>query len=99
LVKEAAVGDIGARKHREKGQATNLAAISRLAVQDRGKGGSTQVTQTRGRIQRKTWCMGTYAGADYNLTTLCPLQSRQQHIYHGQPYSRVDLKGTDGFLA
>ncbi len=31
-----------------------------------------------------------YAGIDYNLT-LCPLQSRLQHIYHGQPYARVDL--------
>ncbi len=27
---------------------------------------------------------------DYNLT-LCPLQSRVQHIYHGQPHARVDL--------
>ncbi len=26
----------------------------------------------------------------YNLT-LCPLQSRLQHIYHGEPYTRVDL--------
>jgi hypothetical protein len=25
-----------------------------------------------------------YAGVDYNLT-LCPLQGRLQHIYHGQP--------------
>ncbi len=25
--------------------------------------------------------MGPYAGVDYNLT-LCPLQSRLQHIYH-----------------
>ncbi len=32
-----------------------------------------------------------YAGVDYNLT-LCPLQSRLQHIYHVQPYARVDLK-------
>jgi hypothetical protein len=38
-------------------------------------------------IQRKTWF---YAGIDYNLT-LCPLQSRLQHVYHGQPYARVDL--------
>ena len=45
---------------------------------------------TRGRIQRKTWCIGTFAGVDYNLT-LCPLQSRLQHIYHEQPYARVDL--------
>jgi hypothetical protein len=44
----------------------------------------------RGRIQRKTWCMGSYARVDYNLT-LCPLQSRLQHIYHGQPYATVDL--------
>jgi hypothetical protein len=34
--------------------------------------------------------MGPYVGADNNLT-LCPLQSRLQHIYHGQPYARVDL--------
>jgi hypothetical protein len=33
---------------------------------------------------------GLYAGVDYNLT-LCPLQSRLQHIYHGQPYAIVDL--------
>ncbi len=32
-----------------------------------------------GRIQIKTWFMGPYAGVDYNLT-LCPLQSRLQHI-------------------
>ncbi len=31
-----------------------------------------------------------YAGVDYNLT-LCPLQSRLQHIYHGQTFVRVDL--------
>jgi hypothetical protein len=34
--------------------------------------------------------MGPYAGVDYNLT-LCPLQSRHQHIYHGEPYAKVDL--------
>ncbi len=36
--------------------------------------------------------MWPYAGVDYmyNLT-LCPLQSRLQHIYHGQPYAKVDL--------
>jgi hypothetical protein len=39
LVNEApAVGDICARKHMEKGQGTNLAANSRLTVQDRGRG-------------------------------------------------------------
>jgi hypothetical protein len=39
-----------------------------------------------GRIQRQTWCVGV----DCNLT-LYPLQSRLQHIFHGQPYARVDL--------
>ncbi len=34
--------------------------------------------------------MRPYAGVDYNLT-LCPLQSRLQHIYHGQTYARIDL--------
>jgi hypothetical protein len=33
-------------------------------------------------------CKGPYARVDYNLT-LCPLQSRLQRIYHGQPYARV----------
>ncbi len=44
-------------------------------------------------IQKKhgvTWCMGPSAGIDYYLT-FCLLQSRFQHIYHGQPYARVDL--------
>ncbi len=37
--------------------------------------------------------MGPYAGVDHNLAVCpdCPLQSRLQHIYHGQPYARVDL--------
>jgi hypothetical protein len=39
--------------------------------------------------KEKTWCMGPYAGVDYN-PTLCPLQSRLQHTYHGKPYARVD---------
>ncbi len=43
-----------------------------------------------GRIQGKTWSMGPYAGVDYN-PTLCSLQSRLQHIYHGQPNPWVDL--------
>jgi hypothetical protein len=34
--------------------------------------------------------MGPYAGFDFNLT-LCPLMSRLQHIYHGQPCAKVDL--------
>ncbi len=37
-------------------------------------------------------CMGRHAGVDYNLT-LCPLQSRLQHIYHGQ-HARVDFNPT-----
>ncbi len=42
---------------------------------------------------KKTWCLGLYAGDDYNLTLCpnCPLQSLFQHMYHGQPYTRVDL--------
>ncbi len=47
---------------------------------------------------KKKWCMGPYDGGDYNLT-LCPLQSRLQHIYLGigqpsarvHPYVRVDF--------
>ncbi len=54
-------------------------------------------SRSRGRIQRKTWCMGPYAGADYNLT-VCPLQSRLQHIYHGQPNARVDLNPMPGSI-
>jgi hypothetical protein len=46
--------------------------------------------QIKGRIQRKTWCTGPYAGVDYNLT-LCRLQSRLKHMYHGQPYAKVDF--------
>jgi hypothetical protein len=34
--------------------------------------------------------MGPYAGVDYNNLTLYPLQSRLQHIYHGQPYARIN---------
>ena len=37
--------------------------------------------------------MGPYAGVDYNLT-LC----RLQHIYHGQPYARVDFIPQSGTL-
>ncbi len=39
---------------------------------------------------KKNMVYGTLRrGDDYNLT-LCPLQSRLQHIYRGQPYARVD---------
>jgi hypothetical protein len=40
--------------------------------------------------------MGPYAGVDYNLTS-CPLQSRLQHINHGQTYARVDFIPSQGF--
>ncbi len=40
------------------------------------KVGVIRKLHNRGRIQRKTWCMGPYAGVDYNLTL---------HVY-----SRVD---------
>jgi len=35
--------------------------------------------------------MGLYAEGDYNLTLYFRLQSRLQHIYHGQPCARVDF--------
>jgi hypothetical protein len=44
----------------------------------------------RGRIQRKTWSMGPNAGVDYDLT-LCPLQSRLQHITLGNPMPESTL--------
>jgi hypothetical protein len=39
---------------------------------------------------KKNMVYGPYAGADYNLI-LCPIQSRLHHIYHWQPYARIDL--------
>ncbi len=49
-------------------------------------------TCSKGRIQSKIWCMGTYGVVEYYLI-ISRLQSRQQHIYHGigQPYARVGL--------
>jgi hypothetical protein len=45
---------------------------------------------------KKKWCiMEPYAGVDYSLT-LCPLQSRLKHIYHGRTYARVDLNPMPG---
>jgi hypothetical protein len=41
----------------------------------------SSIALARGRTQRKTWCMEPYPG----------VQSRIQHIYHGQPSVRVDL--------
>jgi hypothetical protein len=34
--------------------------------------------------------MGPYAGVDYN-SIVCPLQSRLQYLYHGQPYALINL--------
>ncbi len=40
--------------------------------------------------------MGPNAGVDIdNNLTLCPLQSRLQHAYPGQPYARVGLAISD----
>ncbi len=36
-----------------------------------------------------------YGTLDYNLT-LCRIQSRLQHIYHGQPHARVDFVPQSG---
>jgi hypothetical protein len=41
--------------------------------------------------------MGPYAGIDYK-PTLCPLRSRLQHNYHGQPYASVDFIPQSGTL-
>jgi hypothetical protein len=43
------------------------------------------------RIQRKTWCIGPYAGVDYNLT-LCLLQRRLQfNMGNPMPESTLSL--------
>ncbi len=44
---------------------------------------------TEAESKEKMVCR-TCAGVDYNLT-LCPLQSRLQHIYHGQSYAIFDF--------
>ncbi len=41
--------------------------------------------------------MGPNGAVDYNLT-LCLLQSRLQHIYHWQPYARVNFIPKSGTL-
>ncbi len=41
--------------------------------------------------------MGSYAEVDYNHT-LCPLQSRIQHLYHGQTYARVNFSPQSGTM-
>jgi hypothetical protein len=47
-------------------------------------------TEAESKEKHGVWD-GPYAGVGYNIA-LCPLQSRLQHSYHGQPYARVDLK-------
>ncbi len=49
-----------------------------------------EYTEAESKGKHGVW--DPYAGVDYNLT-LCPLQSRLQHIYQGlgQPYARVDF--------
>ncbi len=50
----------------------------------------TKVAVLRPNPKNNMAYMGPNAGVDYNLT-LCPLQSRLQHIYYGQSYARVDF--------
>jgi hypothetical protein len=40
-----------------------------------------------------TRCNGPCAGVDYNLT-ICRLQSKLQHVYHGQPYNVIRFVST-----
>ncbi len=73
----------------------------RYSLENTSFGGIIQIHSLlyRGRIQRKTWNIGSYAGIDYNLTLLCPLHSQHQRIYHGATlcqsrpwlYARVDF--------
>ncbi len=53
--------------------------------------GGGGVNEAEWQIQRKTWCMGPYAGVDYNLT-FCPLQGRLQHSY---PAMKVDINAAE----
>jgi hypothetical protein len=45
----------------------------------------------RGRIQIQIWCMGPYMPELTITSPFCRLQSRLQHMYHGQPYTNVDF--------
>jgi hypothetical protein len=51
--------------------------------------------QFRGRIQRKTWCMGPYGGADCNLP-LRQLQSRLQQLQLGNSMPESTLSPSQG---
>jgi len=48
---------------------------------------STECTEAESKEKHG---VGPFAGVEYSLT-LFPLQSRLRHIYHGQPYARVDF--------
>jgi hypothetical protein len=48
------------------------------------------ITSPEAESKEKPGVRVPYAGVDYKLT-LCPLPSRLQHIYHGQPYARGDF--------
>jgi hypothetical protein len=77
---ESGIGD----KH--SGSAT-LCFLQRFRFEKSGPGSrwANVAHKNWGRIQRKTWCMGPYAGVDLAICRL-------QHMYHGQPYAtRVDL--------
>ncbi len=52
-----------------------------------GGGGGVVSPEAESKEKHGVW--DPMPGVDYKLT-LCPLQSRLQHIYHGQPYARVD---------
>jgi hypothetical protein len=88
MARQACTGDTVLVKSRE--MTGRSKTLQNTAGRRRGKYDRKQNTLAplayRSRIQRKIWCIGPYAGVDYNLT-LCPLQSsRSQHIYRGQPY-------------
>ncbi len=51
---------------------------------------ANQNTEAESKEKHGEWDPTVYAGVDYNLT-LCPLQSRLQRIYYGQPYAGVDF--------
>jgi hypothetical protein len=52
-------------------------------------GNCTVYNKHRGRIQRKTWCMGPYAGVDYT-SPYVDTRVDSNTFTMGQPYPRVD---------
>jgi hypothetical protein len=49
----------------------------------------------RGRIRRKTWCIGPHVGVDY-ITSPYVHSRVDSNIYHLQPYARVDFIAQSG---